>query len=113
MERCMLPHKHFYECLKKAARKKQIKDVLKNAKQKEIKSLCECTLNITNGNIPISRSRFKALEPYKKKIHNLVFKKTALKKKQKYLVQHGKGFLPIIASIAASLISQLVQNQHG
>lgn len=110
MERCMLPHCHFYKNLHKVSNsknKKALKNLLKSAKQKEIKSLCECTLNVVNGNIPITQHRLKTLKRFKKPLLGFVKNKT-LKSKRNYIVQNGKGFLPIIASIATSLISQLL-----
>jgi hypothetical protein len=95
----------------KTADDDRLKKYLKKASVDEIHSLCECTLNVCNGNVPVSQRTLNRLKPYARSIKKISQGK--VKNKRKYLIQHG-GFLPLIASavlpIIGSLVGELIKN---
>ena len=53
--------------------------------------ICDCVLNVLNGNIPVNKEEKKRLKQRRKCLRELVKKKTS-DKKRKHLIQEG-GFL--------------------
>ena len=58
--------------------------IFKTAPNKFIKFLCECLLNIVNGNVPVNKTK---LEGYEKSIKTLLSNQTSLKLKRKLLAK--------------------------
>ena len=58
--------------------------IIKTAPNKFIKFLCECLLNIVNGNVPVNKTK---LEGYEKSIKTLLSNQTSLKLKRKLLAK--------------------------
>lgn len=87
--------------------------ILKSSDHDIIRCICECTLNILKGNIPLENNQFKKLKKYKNIIRNLVGEKKKKKinwdKKKKTIIQQGNGtFLPLILTpLVEILLSQL------
>ena len=57
----------------------KLKEKIERAPNHFIKFLCECLLNIVNGNVPI---RKKFVEGYKKSFRKLLYRHTSLKEKR-------------------------------
>jgi hypothetical protein len=112
-----LPHSEFFHQLKttkaggsrNAQTRQKVRALLSKANQKQIKSLCECILNVVNGNIPITSHHVKNLKPYQNTIYKVVSKRVPIKSKKKLLVQKGSGFVPVIATIVGSLLAKLLK----
>ena len=87
--------------------------LIKNSKKDFIFSLCECLLNILNGNIKITEDDKKKLKEKKYIIKKLI-KKSSLSNKKK-IIQSG-GFLeiliPSLISGLASIITSAINNQE-
>lgn len=83
------------------------KKYLKPASDDQIRSLCECALNICNGNIPLKSHQKKKLLKFKKDIQSVAFRKSSIISKKKLFIQKG-GFLPLIASVVGGLLSSLI-----
>ena len=94
------------------AKPKFRKNFLLGADNDLIKCLCECSLNVLNGNIKLSKNQKKSLRKHRKNIRTLAAKKVGLKRKRKILIQKG-GFLPALLApvlgIAGSLIGDLLR----
>lgn len=84
-----------------------------------LKSAKEIALNIDNGNLKVGSGKMKKISPYIKKVlkcnvgeckHPGRVRKCSTCKKQAQMLQKGDGIfsiaIPIIASIAASLLSK-------
>ena len=69
--------------------------LIDKADNKLLKFICECALNIDEGNIPLTFKQYKSLRKFKPHIKTLKSKKTSKKIKKKIL-QEG-GFLPALA----------------
>nr|DAC81362.1 TPA_asm: gasderminX [Nephila orb-weaver spider adintovirus] len=98
------------ELLKLISKTKHPKSILKKCSKKEIKTLCECVLNVLCGNISLTKIKKNRLSPYKESLRKLSNKKTPLYEKKKILIQKGEGFLNILLPAAISVISSLIQN---
>ena len=57
----------------------KLKEKIERAPNKFIKFLCECLLNIVNGNVPIRKS---VVEGYEKSFKKLLSRQTSLKEKR-------------------------------
>ena len=57
----------------------KLKEKIERAPNKFIKFLCECLLNIVNGNVPIRKS---VVEGYEKSFRKLSSRQTSLKEKR-------------------------------
>lgn len=89
---------------------RQRKELLKRLPNSDIKTVCECALNLLHGNIPISTLQKAKLQKYKGLLRTLAKRKTPLYKKRKILIQKG-GFLQVLLPAAIGLISSLIG--HG
>lgn len=101
-------HKHILHVLKNCNPIIR-KTILKYASPELIKTLCEISMNILNGNAKISSSYKKRLENYKTPLRKLISPRLGLKSKKKLLVQRG-GFLPaLLGAILTSVIGNLIE----
>jgi len=84
--------------------------ILKCCHNELIKAICEVTLNVLKGLVPINTQQKKKLRQYKKVLRALVNKKVSIKKKREYLNQTGGNFLsfllPPVLSVLASFLSK-------
>lgn len=87
------------------------KIILKNADPTFTKQICEICLNISNGNIPLTKRNKKKIEKKQNIIKALGVKKGSFKKKIKYIRQRGGAIVPIIASIAGPIIASLLSQK--
>ena len=92
----------------KNAKPNKIKAFIKSADNKFIKAVCECSLNVLRGNVPISNKHKQSLKKHKKDLRQLASKKVSLKRKKKLLLKKrgysiiaglAKILLPIVGSI--------------
>ena len=86
---------------------KQRQALIQGANKELITCLCECALNVLNGNIHLKPSEKKRLIKYKRYIRVLSDKKIGVQKKKKVLRQKG-GFLgalltPILGALGGLL----------
>ena len=68
--------------------------------------LCECSLNILRGNVPLKPKQKKLLEKHKKCLRQLINKKISMKNKKKIL-QDG-GFISALISPIISVLNGLL-----
>lgn len=69
--------------------------------------IAEICLNIQNLNISITRNQRKSLSKYKKLIKSMCCKKVSKSKKNK-IIQKGGSLIPLLFSIAAPFINQML-----
>ncbi len=82
--------------------------IIQSASPELIKVLCDCSLNILKGNVPLSRVQKKKLHTHRNKLRSLIKKSVPVAKKKKIL-QKG-GFLPaLLLPIAGALLSSLIK----
>jgi hypothetical protein len=98
---------NFLRRFKKCSTKER-KKYLNDASASEITSLCECALNISNGNIPLSSKHLKKLKPHRKLLHEISFGKGTIRRKKALLSQKGKGLLTALATVVLPLIGSLI-----
>ena len=85
------------------------KDLLKKLPSHSVKAICECTLNVLKGNVPLSTYQKKSLRKYKATLRKIGTKKGSLFHKKKLIIQSG-GFLNILIPAALSVLTGLI---HG
>lgn len=84
--------------------------ILKSASDELILTLCEVTLNIFRGTIPLSHTQYKKLEKKKTAIKIIADKKIGIRKKRLMINQKG-GFLLPLLSVAVPFISSLLASR--
>ena len=84
------------------------KSIINNSDKNLIEAICQCVLNLLQGNINLSATQKTALSKYKKYLRKLV-EKSPLKDKKKILIQKG-GFLQYLIPAAIEGISLLISN---
>ena len=72
-----------------------------------MRCLCECALNVLNGNIPLTPADKKKLNKYKNKLRYLTNRKLSAQKKKKTLNQKG-GFLGALLTPVLSALGGLL-----
>lgn len=92
--------------LHKASAKKK-RQILKTASTDLICCLCECALNIRQGNVPLSSKQFGKLKKYHKQLKALSRKSSSVKTKQKVL-QSGGFIGALLAPLAKLLLGGLL-----
>jgi hypothetical protein len=90
------------------AKKKQRDAIIKTADNELIQCLCECALNVLNGNVPLKNSDFQRLGKYKQQLRNLSDPDIHFNQKRDVL-QRG-GFLPLLLTPILTLAGQLLAN---
>ena len=102
-----------YLCLLANCKNKLRNAIVSSSSRDQIYSVCECVLNISNGNVKLNKEEFAKLKKYRKYFKKLLARKVGLKEKKKILIQSG-GFLQFLipavisglSSIAAAAISK-------
>ena len=104
-------HKHlpFLKRCKHARCKKRFKNLISTVGPGEIHTLSECAKNLLIGNIPMTPKQKLTLKPHKQKIKMLALKKNSVSKKRRMLQRGGGAFIPLLASLAGTLLSSLVK----
>ena len=99
-------NKHFL-CLLSDCKKIQRRAILSNASRDQIYSICECILNVCNGNLPLDSANFKKLRPFRSHFRTILDKRVSLRKRKQTLVQHG-GFLQFLIPAVISGLAQII-----
>lgn len=84
------------------------KDILKNCSTDFLQSLCELSLNLLKGNIPLSGAQYKKLKKQKNIFKLLASKKTNLKTKFTALRKQSGGFLLPLLGAVIPILGQLL-----
>ena len=86
---------------------KQRHGVIQGANKELMNCLCECALNVLNGNIPLKPSEKKKIKKYKRHLRVLSDRKTGAQKKKRVLRQKG-GFLGALLTPVLSALGGLL-----
>lgn len=71
-----------------------------------IKAICDCSMNILNGNVPVGKADKQRLERYKKELRAMSCPQRKLALKRKFVIQRG-GFLPaLLGAILSSVVGE-------
>ena len=93
-------------------KKNMRKNIIDKADKELINTICECVLNLLNGNLKVNTEQFNNLRAYKKVFRKLL-EKINLKEKKKLIIQKG-GFkeilLPAVISGLASIIGSAISS---
>lgn len=101
-------NKHLLHALK-VAKPKLRNAIIKAADDDFIKALCECCMNVLNGNHKVTPALRKKLSKHRVALRVLSNRKNALRKKRKLLLQKG-GFLPmLLGSILSGVLGSLIK----
>lgn len=92
---------------------KQQKQIIAAADKDTILSICECALNILQGNIELSESQKKKLYKYRQNLRKLSSKKGSVNKRKKIVQSGGGPFLvALLAPILGGLINKYLINDE-
>jgi len=87
--------------------KKKFRGLIKKAKPEEIRTLSETAKNLLLGNVPIAPRQKTRSKRYKQNIKYLALKKNSVSRKKRMLQRGGGFFIPLLASLASTLLSTL------
>ena len=94
------------EALEKVKDSKHKRNCIIDLAGKElVHCICDCVLNVLNGNIPLEYEEKQRLKRHRHCLRELVKKKTS-DKKRKHLIQKG-GFLGALIPILSGLVTKL------
>ena len=83
-----------------------VKSVIQNCDKDLLDAICECSLNILKGKVPLKPSEHKLLNRYKNYLRVLIKKSTSQKKKRAFL-QKG-GFLQALLTPVLTLLDRII-----
>lgn len=88
----------------------QRKALLQKADPSLVRYICECALNVLQGNVPLSKGHKSRLRKHVNVLRKLANPAETFTKKKKIIIQRG-GFLPVllaplIGTILANLVSK-------
>ena len=94
----------------KNARPCERKRLLENADDDLILTLCECSYNTLNNNVPLTKCQYKKLRRHKNILRRLVKRAgDSIKKKRNFIKkQTGGWLLPLLVPILGTVISNLI-----
>ena len=82
--------------------------VIVHAPAEVILAICECSLNMLKGVIPLTPRQKRALSRYKKHLRALADKKVSRKQKKRYLSQNGGGLLTSVLPPVLNALGNLL-----
>lgn len=91
-------------CALNQASCKMRKAMLKNANPELIKTISEICYNVLNGNLKLSEKTRTKLGKYKKAMRVIGCPHKSVSSKQRVIVQHGNGLLPILLNTLLPLV---------
>ena len=94
----------------KRATPTQRKHILAQANTELVACICECCLNILNGNVKITKVQRKKLSRHAKTLRTLANRGIPVNKKKKIIIQKGGSFLPALLVPILSLVASLLGN---
>ena len=95
-------HYHALHVLKGAAPKLR-KAIILNGDKQLVNSICECVLNVLNGNVELSSCVKRKLRKHKNVLRKVVDKRVSLSGKKKAIVQRGGFLLPLLSAVLPAL----------
>ena len=91
----------------KNARPKLRKAIVSNCNKDLLNSICECVLNVLNGNIRISDCTKRKLRKFRTSLRSLVDKRLPLVSKRQVIQQRGVFLLPLLSAVLSALAGLL------
>ena len=91
----------------KNGRPKLRKAIVSNCNKDLLHSICECVLNVLNGNIRLSDCKKRKLKKFKDSLRSLVDKRLPLASKRRVILQRGGFLLPLLSAVLPTLAGQL------
>ena len=91
----------------KNARRKLRKEIVSNCNKDLLNSICECVLNVLNGNLRISDSTKRKLRNFRTSLRSLVDKRLPLVSKRRVIQQRGVFLLPLLSAVLSALAGLL------
>ncbi len=86
---------------------KQRRGIIETANPVVFKAICECSLNVVKGNIPLTPTQKRQITPYKNILRSLADRNKSFQAKKRILIQKG-GFLPILLRAIVPTIASLL-----
>ncbi len=86
---------------------KQRKAILETSDDKLVKALCECSLNLLKGNIPLTDGQKTKLNRHKHILRRLAEKQQSLKSKRE-LLQQQRGFVGTLLKVILPTLATLL-----
>lgn len=83
--------------------------ILKNANKDLVYAICECFLNVLNGNVKLSDIVVKKIKRHKKTLRQLVNNSESIKNKKQLLVQKGGSILPLLLPTILEVVTNLIK----
>ncbi len=71
---------------------KQRQGIIQGANKELVKCMCECALNVLNGNVPLKPADKKKLKKYRHNLRSLAKKKRAPRRKRKFSIKRVDFF---------------------
>ena len=89
----------------KAATPKLRKAIVSNCDRELVLSICECVLNVLNGNVRFSECVARKLRKHRAVLRKVADKRVPLSGKKKLIVQRGGFLLPLLGAVLPTLAS--------
>jgi hypothetical protein len=102
---------HVLKALFKSKPKRR-KELLASADSDLVHSLCDCSKNVLNGNVPLSSSRKKQLKRHRKLLRTLADSSVPFGTRSRIIKKQRGGFLPLIPALLAPILG-IVGNLIG
>lgn len=103
--------KHFPQLKELKTQRKAIrKYILTQANAELVNCICECCLNVLNGNVKITKKQRKVLLPYGKILRMLAQRGVPVETRRQRILQRGGGFLPALLVPILSVVAKLLKN---
>jgi len=93
---------HALHVLKGAAPKLR-KAIISNCDRELVNSICECVLNVLNGNVKLSGCVTRKLCKHKAVLRKVADKRVTISSKKKLIVQRGGFLLPLLSAVLPAL----------
>ena len=87
----------------KGAAPKLRKAIIVNGDKQLVNSICECVLNVLNGNVKLSSCVKRKLRKHKNVLRKVVDKRVPLLGKKKVIVQREGFLLPLLSAVLPAL----------
>ena len=95
----------------KTTKPKVRKAIFSNCDKELVNSICECLLNVLNGNVLLSGCDTRKLRKHKAVLRKVAEKRVHLSGKKKLIVQRGGFLLPLLRAVL-SAVAGLIFKSH-
>jgi len=94
----------------KDARRKLRRAILANSDKELLDTVCECSLNVLQGNVKLSNCKKRKLRKFRRQLRTVADRHVPLARKKELIIQSGGFLVPLFSLVPATIASLIYEH---